>query len=327
MVNIKNKKSVAIIGARGYVGLELIKILAQHAYVDIVAVSSRSAAGEKVEEIKNKEISYQDLNPQETAELKADIVFLALPNNLCDSYVQEINKLKRDSLIIDLSFDNRLKDNSQVDSTGYPWVYGLSELNSSSLSFAKRIANPGCYATAAQLALHPLKKLITGTPNVFGVSGYSGAGSTPSEKNDPNNLKDNFLPYSLANHLHESEISKHCGHKINFMPHVAPHFRGLSVTLNIETTKSFSDSLLYEHFTETYRRMSLVRVQKKVPTVKEISGQHGAIIGGFSVDKRSGKNLRLVSVVDNLLKGAATQAVQNMNIAIGLDSLTGLDID
>jgi len=111
------------------------------------------------------------------------------------------------------------------------------------------------------------------------------------------------------------------------MPHVAPHFRGLSVTLNIETTKSFSDSLLYEHFTETYRRMSLVRVQKKVPTVKEISGQHGAIIGGFSVDKRSGKNLRLVSVVDNLLKGAATQAVQNMNIAIGLDSLTGLDID
>jgi len=125
MVNIKNKKSVAIIGARGYVGLELIKILAQHAYVDIVAVSSRSAAGEKVEEIKNKEISYQDLNPQETAELKADIVFLALPNNLCDSYVQEINKLKRDSLIIDLSFDNRLKDNSQVDSTGYPWVYGL----------------------------------------------------------------------------------------------------------------------------------------------------------------------------------------------------------
>ena len=284
MSAIKNKKNVAIIGARGYVGHELIKLLATHPNVDIIAVSSRSAAGEKVLEIKSKELCFTDLSPKETAQLEADIVFLALPNNLCNSYVKEINKVKPDSLIIDLSFDNRLKDSSQVDSAGYNWVYGLSELNQSPLSSAKRIANPGCYATAAQLALHPLKEYITGTPNVFGVSGYSGAGSTPSDKNDPDNLKDNFLPYSLANHLHESEISKHSGPQANFMPHVAPHFRGLSVTVNVDSTKSFTEDLLFELFSEAYQRESLITVQKAVPTVKEITDKHGVIIGGFSVD-------------------------------------------
>ena len=322
---VKNKKSVAIIGARGYVGSELIKLLAVHPKVDIVAVSSRSAAGEKVSEIKDKELCFTNLNPKEVAALNADIVFLALPNNLCDSYMQEINQAKRDCLVIDLSFDNRLKNSSQVDSAGYNWVYGLSELNKSSLSSARRIANPGCYATAAQLALYPLKQYITGRPCVFGVSGYSGAGSTPSDKNDTENLKDNFLPYSLANHLHESEISKHSGHEVNFMPHVAPHFRGLSVTVNIESSKSFSENLLLEHFTNTYKRDSLIRVQEAIPTVKEIAGKHGVIIGGFSVDKRTGKNLRIVCVEDNLLKGAATQAVQNMNIALGLNSLSAID--
>ena len=325
MSAVKNKKSIAIIGARGYVGHELIKLLAVHPNADIIAVSSRSAAGEKVIEIKNKELHFTNLSPKETAELEADIVFLALPNNLCGSYVQEINKLKRDCLIIDLSFDNRLNNNTNTLNSGYTWIYGLSELNNSALSFARRIANPGCYATAAQLALHPLKQFITGKPNIFGVSGYSGAGSTPSDKNDLANLKDNFIPYSLANHLHESEISQHSGHEVNFMPHVAPHFRGLSVTLNIDSTKSFTEDLLFELFAKTYQIDSLITVQKAVPTVKEISGKHGVIIGGFSVDQRTGKNFRIVCVEDNLLKGAATQAVQNMNIALGLDSLTAID--
>lgn len=326
MTIVKNKKSVAIIGARGYVGHELIKLLVPHPNVDIIAVSSRSAAGEKVTEITDKDLFFTNLNPKETAALQADIVFLALPNKLCDSYVEEINKVKRDCLVIDLSFDNRLKDSTQTDSAGYTWVYGLSELNYSPLSFARRIANPGCYATAAQLALYPLKQYITGTPNVFGVSGYSGAGSTPSEKNNPENLKDNFMPYSLANHLHESEISEHSGHAVNFMPHVAPHFRGLSVTLNIDCTKSFTETLLYEHYSNVFSRHELISVQKAEPTPKDIADKHGVIIGGFSVDKRTGKNFRLVCVVDNLLKGAATQAVQNMNIALGLDSLTGIPL-
>ncbi len=325
MSSIKNKKSVAIIGARGYVGSELITLLYAHPKVEIIAVSSRSAAGQRVAEITDKELCFTNLDPKETASLNADIVFLALPNNLCDSYIQEINKVKPDCLVIDLSFDNRLKESSEVDNAGYNWVYGLAELNNSSISSARRIANPGCYTTAAQLALYPLKQFITGKPNIFGVSGYSGAGSTPNEKNDTKHLKDNFLPYSLANHLHESEISKHSGHQVNFMPHVAPHFRGLSVTVNIESSKSFNEQLLLEHFSDAYKGQPLVHVQKNIPTVKEIAGKHGVIIGGFSVDKRTEKNIRLVCVIDNLLKGAATQAVQNMNIALGLNSLTAID--
>lgn len=318
-------KSVAIIGARGYVGHELIKLVSAHPLTDLIAVSSRSAAGklvsEQVAECKNKSLEFCDLQASDMRGIDADVVFLVLPNNISQDYIDVIHSVRPETIIIDLSFDHRLDTHANGD---YPWVYGLSELNAPEISQSKRISNPGCYATAAQLGLYPLQELISGTPNLFGVSGYSGAGSTPNDKNNPDNLKNNLLPYALTGHLHESEISRHIGHPVNFMPHVASFFSGLSVTISCDVKNSISPNDLFELFSSAYKNHDLIKVQKHIPYPRDIAGHNGAIIGGFAIDERNGKNVRLVVVIDNLLKGAATQALQNMNLALGLDILLGI---
>lgn len=323
--------SVAIIGARGYVGHELIKLIATHPACELIAVSSRSAAGKKVceqiQEFKNKTLMFTDLKASDMQNLKADVVFLALPNNVSQDYVDVIRSIRPETLIIDLSFDHRLDDPSDNNSsTDYQWIYGLSEVNADDLKNSKRISNPGCYATAAQLALHPLRHLITGKPSIFGVSGYSGAGSTPNNKNNQDTLKDNLLPYALAGHLHESEISRHIGHAVNFMPHVAPHFSGLSVTVSCDLLSEMSNNEVFDLFSDAYQAHALITVQKDAPFPKDIANKNGVIIGGFAIDERDKKNVRLVAVIDNLLKGAAVQAVQNMNLALNFDSLLGIEV-
>lgn len=320
-------KSIAIIGARGYVGHELIKLVSAHPHTDLIAVSSRSAAGklvsEQVAECKNKTLEFCDLQAGDMRGIDADVVFLVLPNNISQDYIDVIHTVRPETIIIDLSFDHRLDTHTNGD---YPWVYGLAEFNASEISHSKRISNPGCYATAAQLGLYPLQELISGTPNLFGVSGYSGAGSTPNDKNNPDNLKNNLLPYALTGHLHESEISRHIGHQVNFMPHVAPFFSGLSVTISCDVKNTISPNDLIELFSSAYKNHDLIKVQKHIPFPRDIAGHNGAIIGGFAVDERNGKNVRLVVVIDNLRKGAATQALQNMNLALGLDILLGIQI-
>ncbi|MBT8142854.1 MAG: N-acetyl-gamma-glutamyl-phosphate reductase [Gammaproteobacteria bacterium] len=321
---------VAIIGARGYVGNELIKLLDQHPYCNLLAVSSRTAGGKKVQaqipSFSDPNLTFTALNPAEVGELQADVVFLALPNNVSHTYVEEIRKHSASAVIVDLSFDHRMQCSQIAESlSDTSWSYGLSELNTLQLQQSRSIANPGCYASAAQLALYPLRDHLCGKPSVFGVSGYSGAGSTPSDKNDPNKLKDNLVPYALAGHLHEQEISKHLGRAVNFMPHVAPHFQGLSVTVSAELSSKISSSDLLDLYTQTYQGHELIKVQKEIPFLQDIAKKPGAIIGGFAIDERDGKNVRLVCVLDNLLKGAAIQALQNMNLALGLAPLLAVN--
>ncbi|MEE4217132.1 MAG: Asd/ArgC dimerization domain-containing protein, partial [Xanthomonadales bacterium] len=189
---------------------------------------------------------------------------------------------------------------------------------------AKRIANPGCYATGAQLALAPLVDRIVGAPVVFGVSGFSGAGKAPSPKNNPEVLKDNLLPYQLADHIHEREVSWHIGRNIRFLPHVAPFFRGISLSIAVTLADRTSDAELLALFAGFYGDCPLIEVRAGIPEVKEARNRHGVILGGFTVSAHDPRRVSLVAVLDNLLKGAATQAVQNLNLAFGLDVLTGL---
>lgn len=313
----EKKYTVAIIGARGYVGHELIRLTSLHPNLELVAVSSRQAAGklvsEQVAECQNRELKFENLDAHAVGQLNVDAVFLALPNGLCDEYANAISANSANTVIIDMSFDQRLPKADKET-----WSYGLSEINADTIKGASKISNPGCYATAAQLALFPLRELLTSTPSVFGVSGYSGAGSTPSDKNNPEVLKDNLLPYKLTGHLHESEISHHLGHSVNFMPHVAPHFRGLSVTVNADLDRTIDVDELRQTYEDFYKNDDLVSVTDSIPTVQNIAHQNGAEIGGFSVDERNSKNVRVVCVIDNLLKGAATQAMQNLNLALNL---------
>src|SRR5690606_6347899 len=176
--------------------------------------------------------------------------------------------------------------------------------------------NPGCYATAMQLAISPLLDRLAGPPQCFGVSGYSGAGSTPSDKNDVDKLRDNLMPYALTDHMHEREVSRHLGVPVEFMPHVAPHFRGITMTVNLWLDQAMKADAIRELYRERYAGEPLVRVLDDAPWVSNIAGKHGAELGGFTVAP-GGKRVVVVATLDNLLKGAATQAMQNLNNAFG----------
>jgi N-acetyl-gamma-glutamyl-phosphate reductase len=241
---------------------------------------------------------------------------LALPNGAAAPYVAALDRHSPQTVVVDLSADHRFDP---------AWTYGQPERFGDRLGGARRIANPGCYATGAQLALAPLLGQLAGTATVFGVSGYSGAGIAPSRRNDPTVLADNLLPYALVDHVHEREVSHHTGHDVRLLPHVAPFFRGISLTIAADLRRGQTAEGLLDLFGAFYAHCPLVTVRAAVPEVKEVRGTHGIILGGFSVSGGRASRVALVAVLDNLLKGAATQAVQNLNLAFGLDGLTGLD--
>ena len=226
--NTNSKPStIALIGARGYTGQALIDLLNKHPSMDLRHVSSRELAGKRLQGYDKRDIIYENLTSEDIRRMaeKGDIDcwVMALPNGVCKPYVDAIDASCKASVVIDLSADYRF------DSS---WTYGLPEIvQRSSIAKAKRISNPGCYATAAQLGIAPLLPFIAPgqQPVIFGVSGYSGAGTKPSPKNDVANLTNNLIPYSLTDHIHEREISKQLGIDVAFIPHVAVWFQGIHV--------------------------------------------------------------------------------------------------
>jgi N-acetyl-gamma-glutamyl-phosphate reductase/acetylglutamate kinase len=226
--NVSNSQpaKVALIGARGYTGQALINLLNAHPNMDLRHVSSRELAGKKLQGYNKREITYESLSADDVRKMEEkeeiDCWVMALPNGVCKPYVDAINQANKHSVIVDLSADYRF-DND--------WTYGLPELvDRSSIAKATRISNPGCYATAAQVGIAPLVPFLGGQPTVFGVSGYSGAGTKPSLKNNVEHLTNNIIPYSLTDHIHEREISSQLGTPVGFIPHVAVWFQGIHVS-------------------------------------------------------------------------------------------------
>jgi N-acetyl-gamma-glutamyl-phosphate reductase len=159
---------------------------------------------------------------------------------------------------------------------------------------------------------------------VFGVSGYSGAGKTPSPRNDPEALRDNLMPYALAGHVHEREVSHQLGVDVRFMPHVASFFRGISLTIAFELDGPTAAGELIETYRGAYGDEPGIEVIADIPQVRAVRGTPEVQIGGFTVDERNPARGVLVVVLDNLLKGAASQALQNLNLALGLHENSGL---
>ncbi|MDE3141548.1 MAG: N-acetyl-gamma-glutamyl-phosphate reductase, partial [Pseudomonadota bacterium] len=239
-------------------------------------------------------------------------------NGKAAAYVAAIDALAPRTLIVDLSADHRFDD---------AWYYGLPELTRAHYAGQRRISNPGCYATAMQLALAPLRGLLGGMPACFGVSGYSGAGTTPSDKNDADKLRDNLIPYQLTGHLHEREVTHRLGRPVAFMPHVAAYFRGITLTAHLPLTEPIDDAAaLAARYRDFYAGERLVCVLDAPPWVSRIAGRHHAEIGGFALGE-GGRRAVLVVTLDNLLKGAATQALQNLNRALGHPELEGIPLD
>jgi N-acetyl-gamma-glutamyl-phosphate reductase len=314
-----SKKTIGIVGARGHTGTELIRMIAAHPALELVFVSSRELDGQRVDAHVPEyhgELCYSAPAHEDLPKLGADVVILALPNGKAAACVEAFDKAGVDPLILDLSADYRFDP---------AWYYGLPELTRQQWRGQRRISNPGCYATAMQLSIAPLKDLLGAPPVCFGVSGYSGAGTTPSDKNDPDKLRDNVMPYALTGHMHEQEASFRLGLPVEFMPHVAPHFRGLTVTSNLYLTRQLKREDVLQRFRAAYADEKLITVSDVAPWVSNIAHRHNAEIGGFTM-AADGKRVVVVATLDNLLKGAATQAMQNINRAIGVDEYTAIPL-
>ena len=310
--------TVGLVGARGHTGRHLLRLLAGRRDMQVVCAGSREFSGQAVTTLAPEAdpgLVFEALTPDDVAGRGLDAVILALPNGAAAPYVAAIDAASPDTVVVDLSADYRFDDS---------WVYGLPEIyGRDRISGAKRIANPGCYATAGQLAIAPLRDLITGTAHVFGVSGYSGAGTTPSRKNDTEALKDNLMPYALTGHLHEGEMARHTGVPVAFTPHVAAFFQGLTATVQIDFAAPQSLEDVRARYAGAYDGEPLIRLIDAIPEIRDGAHFNGAVLGGFAVSKDGMRGVT-VCALDNLLKGAAVQAVQNLAIAAGLPEFDGL---
>jgi N-acetyl-gamma-glutamyl-phosphate reductase len=312
-------RRIGIVGARGYVGSELIRLIAAHPGFELAFVSSREREGQRLRDHEagyDGDLAYVAYGPEQAAGQGVDALVLALPNGKAAPFVAAIDAIAPQTLVIDLSADYRFDDG---------WYYGLPELTRAGYDGQRRISNPGCYATAMQLAIAPMRELLEGPVQCFGVSGYSGAGTTPSDKNDPDKLRDNLMPYALTGHVHEREVTRQLGHPVEFMPHVAPHFRGLTITANLHLQRPVTREEAVARYRQRYANEPLVRVAEDAPWVSAIANAHHVDIGGFTLSE-DGRRLVVVSTEDNLLKGAATQALQNLNLAFGLDETAGIPV-
>jgi N-acetyl-gamma-glutamyl-phosphate reductase / acetylglutamate kinase len=335
-----NPSRVALIGARGYTGKALIDLFNHHPNIDLRHVSSRELAGQKLQGYEKREITYENLSPEDVRRMEEkgdiDCWVMALPNGVCKPFVDAIDSVSGDSVIVDLSADYRFDPS---------WTYGLPELvDRSKIAKATRISNPGCYATAAQLGIAPIIPYLGGQPTVFGVSGYSGAGTKPSPKNNVENLTNNIIPYSMTNHIHEKEMSSQLDIDIAFIPHVAVWFQGITHTINLPLNQEMTSRDVRNIYQERYAGERLLKIIGDIPLVKSISGRHGVEIGGFAVHS-SGKRVVIVATIDNLLKGAATQCLrkclaetmiytakanrilENMNLALGYSEYEGIPLE
>jgi len=308
---------LVLVGARGYVGAELVRLLGRHPEIEIAAVTSRELAGQPVAdhlEGAPAGLAFSEPDVDAVTALDAALWVLALPNGLSAPWVAALDERSAPARVVDLSTDHRFDAD---------WTYGLVERNRAELAGADRIANPGCYATGTQLAIAPLLDLLDGPVHVFGVSGYSGAGSKPSPRNDPERLRDSLMPYALTGHAHEREVRRHLGHPVCFMPHVAPFFRGITLTVSLTLREPLTIETARARYREAWATEPLVRVQDEAPLVRDAVGHHEVHIGGLSVGD-DGRRVVVVATLDNLLKGAATQALQNLNLACGLPELDGI---
>ena len=328
---------VAVAGATGYTGQELLRILARHPAVTLTAaMSSGSTASRKLPALAR--LWSGDIRPLSPDALReADFVFLALPDaagaELAPSLVESGVR------VVDLSGAFRLKD-AAARSRWYPEThrmpsgvaYGLTELERRTVADARLVANPGCYPTATLLALAPLAGaglLAPGSDVVVDAkSGVSGAGKTPSERTHFSECHGNLSAYGVFGHRHGAEIDQgvvspgSSPHSISFVPHLVPLDRGILSTIYVRLVAGTTEDTLADVFQQAYAAAPFVRLTgSSLPEIKHVAHTNFCDVG-WRVDA-SGRGV-LVSVIDNLLKGASGQAVQNLNVMLEIDERTGL---
>ncbi|MEF8880083.1 MAG: N-acetyl-gamma-glutamyl-phosphate reductase [Candidatus Thermoplasmatota archaeon] len=333
---------VGIVGATGYTGSELTRILVHHDEVNLRLITSRSYAGKKISDIHpyfegicDMELSEHSLDDV----LDLDLVFLALPHGVSMEFIKEIGL--DGPKIVDLSGDCRLGDKDTYEQ----WygkkhvyseaikkaVYGLPEVFREDIVDAQLVANPGCYPTSSILALNPA--IQNGLVELSGISvdsksGVTGAGAKPNKTTHFPRANEDFRAYKAGVHRHTPEmeevLSNKSGEEIQllFTPHLIPLNRGILTTVYCKAADKVSDEKLMEVYKETYKKEPFVRVRDKSPNVQAVRGSNYCDVYPKMIERT--KQVILISAIDNLVKGAAGQAVQNMNIMMGFDEKQGV---
>lgn len=334
---------VGIIGASGYTGGELLRLLAMHPECEIVCATSRKFDGKDIamthphlKGILN--MKFENPGADEVAE-RSEFVFTATPHGASMRIVPTI--LKRGAKVVDLSGDFRFYDVATYEkyyATKHEHpeikaVFGLPELHREEIKKARMVANPGCYPTSAILGLAPIVKEDWVELNrivVDSKSGISGAGAEPKQLTHYPVTADSVLPYNVASHRHLPEIEQELRLlneevRISFVPNLVPVIRGLSSTMHCFLTKEVTSEEIRALYAKFYKDEPFVRVlgTGKMPRMSAVRGSNYIDIGCFEVDKERSRVV-IVSVIDNLVKGAAGQAVQNMNIMMGYKETAGL---
>ncbi|MFN8237517.1 MAG: N-acetyl-gamma-glutamyl-phosphate reductase [Chitinophagales bacterium] len=311
-----------IIGAAGYTGGELIRILLQHPKVEIDFCYSRSQNGKPVCEVHTDLSGDTELKFTHEINPGIDVLFLCLPHGEARSFLDK-NAISTDIKIIDLSNDFRLKNQSA------DFVYGLPELNRKSIKQAKNIANPGCFATSIQLGLLPLanKNLLNAAIHISGITGSTGAGVALSETSHFTWRNDNISVYKAFTHQHLNEIKQSLSqlqdsfnHPIHFIPYRGDFTRGIITTIYTDFAGTLEEAVnLYQSYykDEPFTLLSSANIH-----LKQVVNTNKCLL---YLEKHDDK-LMIISIIDNLLKGASGQAVQNMNLLFGLDETEGLKL-
>ncbi len=342
---MNHKLRIAIVGSSGYTGGELYRILLLHPEAVVTAVTSEKSAGKPIADIFPHlsgltDLLCEPLDPEVIAK-KADFAFLALPHVTAQEAAFRFNKLG--VRVVDLSADYRLSDPALYEKWyehchQYPdllktAVYGLPELHREKVRTAPLVANPGCYPTSAILGLAPLitRKLVDpATIVVDSKSGVSGAGRTPGLPYHFPEANEAFMAYKVGTHRHtpeiEQELSRLAGSPVtlSFTPHLVPMNRGILTTAYAKLAAEMDTGRLHGMYREFYRREPFVRVLPlgQFPNVRNVRGSNFCDIGVYA-DPRTGRAV-VVTAIDNLVKGASGQAVQNMNIMMGFEETAGL---
>ena len=335
---------VGIVGATGYTGIELVRILAGHSEVNITTATSRSYKGQRLDRIFPSllgiaDLVCTDLQLEKLAD-ECDVVFIALPHGHAAEVAEAV--LQRGKKAIDLGADFRL-NNSQIYRQWYEGeppadnllagaIYGLPEINREKIAGASLVANPGCYPTSAILALAPLirNNLVELDSIIIDAkSGVSGAGRSLSLGAHYAEVNESFRAYKVASHRHtpeiEQELSKLTSQEIivSFTPHLVPMTRGILATSYAKAKGAITEEELTRIYVEQYAQEQFVQVlEDQLPQTNWVAGTNNCHIK-LTYDKRT-RRIVVVSAIDNLIKGAAGQAVQNMNLMFGLDEQAGL---
>ncbi len=334
---------VGIVGASGYTGGELLRILAGHPECDVVCATSRSLKGKDISHAHPNlrgvlDIKFEDLGADEVAS-RCDFVFTALPHG---SSMKTVPKLLENGMkVVDLSGDFRFSDvalyekyyNVHHEYPDVKAVYGMPELHRNEISGAELVANPGCYPVGAILGLAPIVKeglIINDKIVVDSKSGISGAGAKPGPMTHFSTTDENVLAYKTSNHRHLPEIEKELRNfaedvKISFVPHLVPMVRGIATTIHAFLTKDVDGEKIRNLYAEFYSGEQFVRILNvgETPHLGGVRGSNYVDLGCFEVDQER-KRCIIVTAIDNLVKGAAGNAIQNMNIMMGYEETMGI---